>query len=251
MASASVRSGPEQSESAPGCGPDPSITPSIPASALRGALALPDVEALLQAHGASIRSVDDHHWQISHGSRRGLWLLGDPSHQAMHRLDASALARLRDVLRQVGLIQEAEARGAAFTVMGAAILWIGADTTRVYWINDHSLTDGATLSLGHWLQGELSLHRAQRPMAYLMRILGLLERIERALLIAQRAEPGSLPASERGVDSLEQLRQLLDQERPDLWSRVVAMLTLEGEPLDDARLFAIAKDYLSPHPPHG
>jgi len=40
------------------------------------------------------------------------------------------------------------------------------------------------------------------------------------------------------------LTHLLEQERPDLRERVVGVLSLEANKLDDAMLFAIARDYL-------
>ena len=49
---------------------------TIPPGALRGSLRFNDAEALLRAHGALIRSVDNHHRQILRGDRSGLWMLG-------------------------------------------------------------------------------------------------------------------------------------------------------------------------------
>jgi hypothetical protein len=245
---------------------------TIPPDALQSPLQLADVEALLRAHGALVRNVDNHHWQISCGRRSGLWLIGDAQGLIGRGLDEAALARLQFVLRQTGLLREGVPRSASQTQMGAAILWIGRDMTRIYWINDHALADGSPFSLGHWLHGEMSLHRSQRSVPYLQRIVAMLERIERALLIVPSSEP--FPASGRGVvdhdgldvaqpaaavatggdadqdDSFYRLTELLHQERPDLRSRVVGMLTLAEDQLDDALLFSIARDYLLPHLGH-
>ena len=83
---------------------------TIPPGALRGSLRLTDVEALLRAHGALIRSVDNHHWQISRGDRSGLWMLGDAPIQTGSGLDPAALIRLQLVLRQTGLLREGGGR---------------------------------------------------------------------------------------------------------------------------------------------
>jgi hypothetical protein len=231
---------------------------------LRGSLQLADVEALLRAHGALIRTLDNHHWQISLGDRSALWMLGEAPLQAGTGLDPDALTRLQMVLRQTGLLREGGGPAIRPTPMGAAILWVGQEATRVYWINDQGLADASTLSLGHWLHGEITVHRAQRTVPYVRRIVAMLERIERALLVGQRprfATPrdplaGALEEVEveEGLDaSLLRLTHLLEQERPDLRERVVGVLSLEADQLDDAMLFAIARDYLLPHssPLHG
>jgi len=230
---------------------------TIPPGALRSSLRLTDVEALLRAHGAQIRSLDNHHWQISRGDRSALWMLGDAPQQAGTGLDPDALTRLQLVLRQTGLLRDGAGAAVASTPMGAAILWIGREATRVYWINDQVLADASTLSLGHWLHGEITLHRAQRTVPYVRRIVAMLERIERALLVSQRPRyapaldphAGASEQGEEGIDaSLLRLTELLEQERPDLRERVVGVLSLEADHLDDAMLFAIARDYyLLPH----
>jgi hypothetical protein len=226
---------------------------TIPPGALRGNLRLTDVEALLRAHGALIRSVDNHHWQISRGDRSGLWMLGDAPIQSGSGLDQAALTRLQLVLRQTGLLREGGGAASVPTPIGAAILWVGQEATRVYWINDQGLADASSLSLGRWLHGEITLHRAQRTVPYVRRIVAMLERIERALLVGQsRRIPNAIDslagASEEGSDEgLLRLTHLLEQERPDLRERVVGVLSLEADKLDDAMLFAIARDYLLPH----
>lgn len=262
---------------------------SIPASALLGRLRLADVESLLRAHGALLQIVDHHSWQIRHGERRGIWWIGEDPAQSGNPLGEASLARLRDVLRTTGLLQEglgsdgvgpmgAPRPGSAHP-MAAAILWIGEERTRVYWINDDALVDGANVSLGHWLQGEMSLHRSQRRLPYLERILAMLERIERALLIGRslgsgpshneargeatvwgdphRKRPKGRPAMppdsvgqtpEPSEDCFNHLARLLEQERPDLRARVVGMLSVEADELDDALLFSLARDHLMPHP---
>jgi len=83
--------------------------------------------------------------------------------------------------------------------------------------------------------------------------VAMLERIERALLVGQlRRIPKAIDslagASEEGSDeSLLRLTHLLEQERPDLLERVVGVLSFEADKLDDAMLFAIARDHLLPH----
>ena len=226
---------------------------TIPPGALRGSLRLTDVEALLRAHGAQIRSLDNHHWQISRGDRSGLWMLGDAPIQTGSGLDSAALTRLQFVLRQTGLVREGGGAAIVPTPIGAAILWVGQEATRVYWINDQGLADASTRSLGRWLHGEITLHRAHRTVPYVRRIVAMLERIERALLVGQlrripKAVDSLAGASEEGSDeSLLHLTHLLEQERPDLRERVVGVLTLEADKLDDAMLFAIARDYLLPN----
>lgn len=226
---------------------------TIPPGALRTSLRLTDVEALLRAHGALIRSVDNHHWQISRGDRSGLWMLGDAPIQTGSGLDPAALCRLRLVLRQTGLLREGRGAASVSTPMGAAILWVGEEATRVYWINDQGLADASTLSLGRWLHGEITLHRTRRTVPYVRRIVAMLERIERALLVGQlRSIPKAVDSlagasEEDSEESLQRLTDLLEQERPDLRARVVGVLSLEVDKLDDAMLFAIARDYLLPH----
>lgn len=51
-----------------------------------------------------------------------------------------------------------------------------------------------------------------------------------------------------GTGGLERLTRLLERDRPDLHRRVVAILALETEDLDDALLFALARRYLHPQP---
>jgi hypothetical protein len=225
---------------------------TIPPGALRGSLRLTDVEALLRAHGALIRSVDNHHWQISRGDRSGLWMLGDAPIQTGSGLDPAALTRLQLVLRQTGLLREGGGAAIEPTPMGAAILWVGQEATRIYWINDQGLANASILSLGRWLHGEITLHRDQRTVPYVRRIVAMLERIERALLVGKlsripKAVDSLAGASEDEIDeSLLHLTHLLEQERPDLRERVVGVLSLEADKLDDATLFAIARDYLLP-----
>jgi hypothetical protein len=245
---------------------------SIPPTALHRQLQLTDVDSLLRAHGASVRSVDNHHWQISRGDRSGLWLLGDREQHGGGGLDEASLDRLRGVLRQTGLLREQGKGSLIATPKGAAILWAGNEATRAYRINDQGLRDGGHHSLGHWLQGELTLHRDQRAVPYLRRIVAMLERIERALLIGLRAEAGpspsqaALPVPEQDSDrdleaaaalpeargwalavgNLERLTRLLEQERPDLRQRVVGVLSMDNDRLDDAMLFAMAREYLLP-----
>jgi hypothetical protein len=226
------------------------LSGTIPPAALRGSLRLADVEALLRAHGALIRSADNHHWQISCGDRSALWMVGDPPLQVGTGLDSGALARLQLVLRQTGLLREGSGAPTAPTPMGAAILWVGPEATRVYWINDQGLADASTLSLGHWLHAEITLHRSQRTVPYVRRVVAMLERIGRALLVGQRrrlptnAEALSGLADAGLDDSLTHLTQLLDQERPDLRERVVGVLSIEVDHLDDAMLFTMAREYL-------
>ena len=225
---------------------------TIPPGALRGSLRLTDVEALLRAHGALIRSVDNHHWQISRGDRSGLWMLGDAPIQTGSGLDPAALIRLQLVLRQTGLLREGGGAASVPTPMTAAILWVGQEATRVYWINDQGLADASILSLGRWLHGEITLHRDQRTVPYVRRIVAMLERIERALLVGQlpripkAVDPLAGASEEESDESLLSLTHLLEQERPDLRERVVGVLSLEANKLDDAMLFAIARDYLLP-----
>lgn len=245
---------------------------SIPPTALHRQLQLTDVDALLRAHGACVRSVDNHHWHISRGERSGLWLLGDQEEAGSGALDEASLDRLRGVLRQTGLLREQGKGSLNATPMGAAILWVGNEATRVYWINDQGLRDGGHHSLGHWLQGELTLHRDQRAVPYLRRIVAMLERIERALLIGRRADAGpapdeaalAMPEQDRDLDlaaaaalpeargwalaegNLARLTRLLEQERPDLRQRVVGVLSMDNDRLDDAMLFAMAREYLLP-----
>jgi hypothetical protein len=85
----------------------------------------------------------------------------------------------------------------------------------------------------------------------------MLERIERALLVGQRPSldpafdphAGAFEEGDEGNDaSMLRLTHLLEQERPDLRERVVGVLSLETDQLDDAMLFAIARDYLLPTP---
>ncbi|MCX5957316.1 MAG: hypothetical protein NTW51_13170 [Cyanobacteria bacterium] len=226
---------------------------TIPPGALRGSLRLTDVEALLRAHGVLIRSVDNHHWQISRGDRSGLWMLGEAPIQTGSGLDPAALTRLQLVLRQTGLLREVGGAASVPTPMGAAILWVGQEATRVYWINDQGLSDASTLSLGRWLHGEITLHRDQRTVPYVRRIVAMLERIERALLVGQLSSITKVVDSLAGAsedesdESLLHLTHLLEQERPDLRERGVGVLSLEADKLDDATLFAIARDYLLPH----
>jgi hypothetical protein len=302
---------------------------TIPPTALQRPLALADVETLLRQHGAVIRTVDNHHWQICCGERSGLWMLGQSQPHAGGQLGAAALERLQLVLRQTGLLRESEPAAAMPSLMGSAIVWVGQEATRIYWINDRGLADGSLLSLGHWLLGEMTLHRSQRSVPYLRRIVAMLDRIERALIVSlnqeipealrprpsQRARaarppdqgnsasgaglgpdprlgaasplpssaaaelvpPGRWPASRSGPTapasldgtpvpmpppsealwlprgargpeaahgSLGLLTAILEQERPDLLRRVVGVLSLETDQLDDALLFSIAKDYL-------
>jgi hypothetical protein len=231
---------------------------TIPERILQRGLRLDEVRSLLQQHGASIRSVDNHHWQISLGDRSGLWMLGDAPDRAGCNLDGPALQRLEQVLRQTGLLRETPTRQQG-RPMGAAILWVGSGSTRVYWINDLVLAKGSPLSVGHWLHGEFTLHRAQRSVPYLRRIVAMLERIDRVLLIGQRlqaSEQSSPGARERSGgqadqqmvagDGLALLMELLERLRPDLRQRVVGVLSLEADQLDDALLFTIARDYLLP-----
>jgi hypothetical protein len=227
---------------------------TIPPGALRGSLRLTDVEALLRAHGALIRSVDNHHWQISRGDRSGLWMLGDAPIQTGSGLDPAALIRLQLVLRQTGLLREGGGAAIVPTPMTAAILWVGQEATRVYWINDQGLADASILSLGRWLHGEITLHRDQRTVPYVRRIVAMLERIERALLVGQLSRipkavdclAGASADVDDSDESLLHLTNLLEQERPDLRQRVVGVLSLEADKLDDATLFAIARHYLLP-----
>lgn len=163
--------------------------------------------------------------------------------------------------------------------MGAAILWVDNAATRIYWINDQGLNGEGAQSISHWLNGEITLHRESNTTPYLARIVAMLERIERALLIGRRSEgerAGPPPSAdgngdagpirewelrrvpdqnEGGVRSLlvpagsgglERLTRLLERDRPDLHRRVVAILALETEHLDDALLFALARRYLHP-----
>jgi len=89
---------------------------------------------------------------------------------------------------------------------------------------------------------------------YVRRIVAMLERIERALLVGQlsripKAVDSLASASadkDESDESLLHLTHLLEQERPDLRERVVGVLSLEADKLDDATLFAIARDYLLP-----
>lgn len=266
---------------------------SIPPGDLRDGLGLRDVDALLRAHGASIRSVDNHHWQISRGNRSGVWLLGDGGARGGACLDPAALARLQGVLRRTGLLQEQEPAPSRPGPMAAAILWVGNEATRVYWINQQGLSGEGAQSIRHWLHGEITLHREHPAAAYLRRIVAMLERIDRALLIGRSADALALaargrnggtqaagdhaamvpaPADQVGViphaaaaavgwppqetsrpgdgvaepEGLTCLTRLLEQERPDLRSRVVAILTLDKDWLDDALLFAMAQKYLHP-----
>ena len=245
----------------------------IPPGLLQGGLALRDLDTLLRAHGASVRSVDNHHWQISRGDRSGLWLLGDGAARGAAGLDPGALERLQGVLRQTGLLQDQEPAAAHPAPMDAAILWVGNEATRVYWINQQGLGGEGAQSISHWLQGEITLHRQPPTATYLRRIVAMLERIERALLIGRQAETRTAPVvpangdgsrlerpgSTRGTagtllvpapgpDGLARLTRLLERERPDLRRRVVAILTIESDRLDDALLFAMAQRYLHPHP---
>lgn len=134
--------------------------------------------------------------------------------------------------------------------IGAAILWVGQEASRVYWINDQGLADASSLSLGRWLHGEISLHRAQRAVPF---VRAMLERIERALLVGQlRRIPQAVDSlagasEEGGEESLLHLTHLLEPERPDLRERVVGVLTSEADNLDDAMLFAIAMKYILPY----
>lgn len=278
---------------------------TIPPGTLQGGLRLEEVDALLRAHGASIRSVDNHHWQISHGGRSGVWLLGDGGMRGGGRLDPLSLERLQGVLRQTGLLHDQGQVGAVVAPIAAAILWVGNEATRVYWINQQGLAGEGAQSISHWLHGEITLHRERQAAAYLGRIVAMLERIERALLIG-RPEDGETAAGSSqsaealqpsmsreqkggqasmvpradgqqaaaramadgldgldghdggpptaltfpaGAGGLRRLTRLLEQERPDLRRRVVGILTLETEHLDDALLFAMAQHYL--HPPGG
>lgn len=111
-------------------------------------------------------------------------------------------------------------------------------------------------------------------MPYLRRIVAMLERIERALLIGRRADAGpapdqaalAVPEQDRDLDldlaaaaalpeargwalaegNLARLTRLLEQERPDLRQRVVGVLSMDNDRLDDAMLFAMAREYLLP-----
>lgn len=169
--------------------------------------------------------------------------------------------------------------------MAAAILWVDNAATRIYWINDQGLSGEGAQSISHWLNGEITLHRESNATPYLARIVAMLERIERALLIGRRSEGeraapqqaanghgigngGVAPTREwelrrvsdqheggrrsllvpAGTGGLERLTRLLERDRPDLHRRVVAILALETEHLDDALLFALARRYLHPQP---
>ena len=204
----------------------------------------------MRAHGASVRSLDNHHWQITRGDCSGVWMLGEGDLHNGGHLGSAAILRLRQVLRQTGLLREepngAEHRAAA--AMRAAILWVGDEATRVFWINDHGLGEGPSCSLHHWLLGEVTLHRRQQPVPYLRRILALLERIERVLLVGQENPKSAGAGAASARRDLEELADLLSLERPDLRERIVAILTLESPHLDDDLLFAMARDYLQPPP---
>jgi hypothetical protein len=150
---------------------------------------------------------------------------------------------------------------------GAAILWVDNAATRIFWINDQGLSGEGSQSIGHWLNGEDTLHSERNGAPYLARIVALLERIERYLLIGHHRMGGSdgqgadgnplgirewelrrLPDQPAQGDGLERLTRLLERDRPDLQRRVVAILALETERLDDALLFALARRYLHPLP---
>jgi hypothetical protein len=186
-------------------------------------------------------------------------------------------------LRHPGvLLGHREASPVKGAPMGAAILWVDNAATRIYWINDQGLSGEGAQSISHWLNGEITLHRESNTTPYLARIVAMLERIERALLIGRRSEGeragpqqaadgdggngGATPIREwelrrvpdqheggrrsllvpAGTGGLERLTRLLERERPDLHRRVVAILALETEHLDDALLFALARRYLHP-----
>jgi hypothetical protein len=181
-------------------------------------------------------------------------MLGDAPIQTGSGLVPAALIRLQLVLRQTGLLREGGGAANVPTPMTAAILWVGQEATRVYWINDQGLTDASILSLGRWLHGEITLHRDQRTVPYVRRIVAMLERIERALLVGQLSRipkavdslAGASADEDDSDESLLHLTHLLEQERPDLRKRVVGVLSLEADKLDDATLFAIARHYLLP-----
>ena len=269
----------------------------IPLSALRGRLDLERVDALLREHGGSLCSVDNHHWQIRNGERSALWLLGDGAGRHGGGLDREAQRRLVGALRQAGLLDGNGPAAVAAAPMAAAILWVGAQASRVFWINEHSLSGRGSISLGHWLHGEITLHREPQTRLYLERIVALLERIERALLLGHRSDaaddgaagrsPPSLPAGRLAINGiapspfgpaawamahdhdgsgsaasqpcaqqashveLDQLTRLLEEERPDLRQRVVGILSLAGDHLDDALLFSMAQRYFNLTPPGG
>jgi len=92
----------------------------IPREALRDGLRLQEIDALLRAHGASIRSVDNHHWQISRGEHSGLWLLGDGAARSGGGVDPSAIERLQRVLHSTGLLCERDLAPPPSAAMAAA-----------------------------------------------------------------------------------------------------------------------------------
>ncbi|MFM7268668.1 MAG: hypothetical protein ACKOZT_08800 [Cyanobium sp.] len=240
----------------------------IPLSALRGMLDLERVDALLREHGGSLCSVDNHHWQIRNGERSALWLLGDGAGRHGGGLDPEAQQRLLGALRQAGLLDGQDPAALVGAPMAAAILWVGAQSSRLFWINEHSLTGLGSASLRHWLHGEITLHREPQSLHYLERIVALLERIERALLLGHRcdeaAEDTAASAMAHGLacgsaalqccseetshDELDQLTRLLEQERPDLRRRVLGILSLASDRLDDALVFSMAQRYFRPTP---
>jgi len=225
----------------------------VPARILRPGLSFLQLRTLLARHGLSIRSLDNHHWQISQGRRTALWMTGEGRGGEEAPLDADALQRLEEVLRRSGLLRED-----SWQVLPSprdpwpgpprrtAILWIDAQTTRVFWINEPVLREGPGHCLGHWLHQEFALHRRERTIPYLRRIVAMLERFERVLLVGPPPPRADTQTATAAATDLGLLGTLLEQLGPDLHSRVVGVLQLEGPQLDDALLFTIARTYLGP-----
>lgn len=211
-------------------------------------------EALCHALGAEVEAISDQRLRIRMPSGEETWIRVGDGLRHPH-LDNESLLRLRHLLRAAGVSPGhplADAPSPRGDRSLRLVLHLSQQATEVFRLEPGPDGDKVEHSVlrphGLWGSGENLSHRHERDIAgqrapldndYLARISAAIASADAVLLLGHG----------HGASDLRQvLLRHLARHRPDLLSRVVGVVTVEGRSLRSDGLLALAREHFGNRP---
>jgi len=201
------------------------------------------VEALLRCLGAEVSELPDHRLRLRLPAGQETWIPSGPTpHQ--RELDAEAVMRLRQFLRQAGITPEqphAEGPSPRGDQSLRLVLVLSHRHTDVFRLDGEAVEHAVLRPHGLWGGDQNLSHRHERDLAgqrapldhdYLARISAAMATADAVLLLGHG----------RGSSDMRQLLlHHLETHRRDLIDRIVAIETVDDSALSEAGLLALAR----------
>lgn len=201
------------------------------------------VEAMLRGLGAEVSELPDHRLRVRLPAGPETWIPAGPTPHHRH-LDAEAVMRLRQFLRQAGISPDqprAEGPSPRGDQSQRLVLLLSHRHTDAYRLEGDAVEHAVLRPHGLWGSDQNLSHRHERDLAgqrapldhdYLARISAAMRAADAVLLLGHG----------RGSSDLRQLLlRHLESHHRDLLDRIVAIETVDDSALAEAGVLALAR----------